>query len=362
MVEGHPVQDGGLGLLKGDPLKRYWISGQVFTLTCGSKAKIRQTRVHKAAAFSDCGKKEVSMELRHFAFSSGLAKAGQLLEFKFTHLLRPLMVLLGLLAAWPCLHGIQEVLIHRIEREAFEVKPNGIATPAQFGAPFMDTQIAVGDHMLHARSVVSAAANAPALLLFHGNGEALSDWANVQARLWKQGVSSMVFDYSGFGDSSGTPSVDAMHEDARAAYKTFVKVMPASAPRFVMGHSLGNAVMLDALQELSPAPAGMIVHAGFSSARDFAVRTGLASHVVAHLLPDRWNNAQTLSTTNVPVLVMHSDADEVIPLDMGKTLGAAVGTRGEFHLVSKMLHDQIFLLPADQEWHPILGFIKRHGA
>lgn len=127
------------------------------------------------------------MELRHFAFSSGLAKAGQLLEFKFTHLLRPLMVLLGLLAAWPCLHGIQEVLIHRIEREAFEVKPNGIATPAQFGAPFMDTQIAVGDHMLHARSVVSAAANAPALLLFHGNGEALSDWANVQARLWKQG-------------------------------------------------------------------------------------------------------------------------------------------------------------------------------
>lgn len=302
------------------------------------------------------------MELRHFAFNSGLAKAGRLLEFNFTQIQRPLMWLLGLLATWACLHSIQDVLIHRIEQEAFEVKPNGAATPAEFGAPFKDMQILVGDRILHARSVVSAAANAPALLLFHGNGEALSDWANVQARLWKHGVSSMVFDYSGFGNSSGTPSVDAMHEDARAAYKTFVHVMPVNAPRFVMGHSLGNAIMLDALQEMSPAPAGMIVHAGFSSARDFAVRTGLASHVVANLLPDRWNNARTLSTVTVPVLVMHSDADEVIPVEMGKTLGSAVGTRGKFQLISKMSHDQIFMSPTDQEWSPILGFIKKHGA
>src|SRR5678816_3292547 len=85
-----------------------------------------------------------------------------------------------------------------VERNGLIVAPDGPETPATFGAPFERLSLASGDRTLDATLVHAAQDTAPALLIFHGTAEAVSYWADTQALLYRHGITSMVFDYSGF--------------------------------------------------------------------------------------------------------------------------------------------------------------------
>src|SRR5207253_2409200 len=110
-------------------------------------------------------------------------------------------------------------------------------------------------------------------LIYHGDEENLSDWASAQALLYRNGISSCVFDYSGYGASGGKPGVVNLHEDGLAAYGQFLAMTPRASRRYVMGFSLGSGVLLDVISALRPAPAGLVIAAGFTSAREAAVVT-----------------------------------------------------------------------------------------
>jgi alpha-beta hydrolase superfamily lysophospholipase len=270
---------------------------------------------------------------------------------------RAVWLVLSAALAVAALHLAQMAIVHGLEDMAIETHAMGAQTPAQFGAPFETVQVAVPRGGLEARLVRAPDARAPAVLVFHGNGEAVSDWAQVQARLYRAGVSSMVFDYGGFGNSPGHPSVDHMREDALAAYAAWLRLTPAADSHVVIGHSLGNAVLLDAAPQMLPAPSGIVVHAAFTSAREHAVRTGLVAAWLAPLLPDMWDNEAALSPSGPPMLVLHGDQDDVIPAAMGQHLAAAAGRRAEFKLLAGVGHDQLYEAPSDQEWNPILAFV-----
>ena len=262
-------------------------------------------------------------------------------------------LLLALLALAARQYAVQE-----LEAEGIEVKALGRETPQDFGVSFQMLALPVQDRVLQAHLVAANEPTARAVLIFHGNGESISDWARVQARLHAVGIASMVFDYSGFGGSTGTPSVVHLREDAQAAYQAFVAQWPQAQARYVLGHSLGNAVMLDLLPDLQPSLAGVVVHAGFTSAREMATRTGLAPPWLAPLLPDLWNSETAMVRQGPPMLVMHSDADEVIPPQMGQRLAAAAGARAHFVALRGFRHDSLYEDVAAEEWQPIIDFVS----
>src|SRR5690348_9682912 len=103
--------------------------------------------------------------------------------------------------------GVRRFAFMAVERRGLVGAPNGPETPATFGAPFQRLTLASGDRTLDAVLVRAPADTAPALLIFHGTAEAVSFWADTQALLYRHGVTSMVFDYSGFGRSTGRPTV-----------------------------------------------------------------------------------------------------------------------------------------------------------
>ncbi len=259
-------------------------------------------------------------------------------------------------------YGARQLALHALEQEGIEVKAMGRETPLDFGVPYEPVVVPVYGRVLQARLVRADKASARALLIFHGNGEAVSDWSQVQAQLQAAGVSSMVFDYSGFGDSTGTPTVARLREDALAAYQAFVQQLPEAEALYVLGHSLGNAVMLDALHALQPQPAGVVVHAGFTSAREMAIQTGLAASWMAGLLPDVWDNEIAIGQTGRQMLVMHGDADEVIPPQMGMRLAHAAGPHAHFLGLPGIKHDSLYLSPTPREWQPIVNFVKASAA
>src|ERR1700722_18639200 len=120
-------------------------------------------------------------------------------------------------------------------------RENGIWEHALRDFPFAKQRMVIRSGRRRLAAVyVSAGDDTPALLLCHGIGELVEYWGGVQAMLKTMGVSSLVFNYSGYGESTGYISVAHCEEDAVAAYRE----LAARGHRSIvlLGFSLGSAV------------------------------------------------------------------------------------------------------------------------
>ena len=254
--------------------------------------------------------------------------------------------------------GVRRIAFLAVERRGLISAPNGPETPALFGAPFERVTIASGDRTLDATVVRASSDSAPALLIFHGTAEAVSYWANTQALLRRHGIASMVFDYSGFGRSTGSPTVDHLEEDADAAYADFVRrIGPAGRP-YVLGYSLGTGVVFDAVRRWTPPPAGVVFAASYSSAREGAVAFGLVPHWATFLFPDLWNNVRDVANLRQPLLVLQSDADQLFPVSMAKAVYDAATVPRHMVVLHGYRHEDGHQRPTDDYWAPVVRFLQ----
>jgi len=254
--------------------------------------------------------------------------------------------------------GVRRIAFLAVERRGLISAPNGPETPASFGAPFERVTIASGDRTLDATLVRASSDSAPALLIFHGTAEAVSYWANTQALLRRHGIASMVFDYSGFGRSTGSPTVDHLEEDADAAYADFVRrIGPAGRP-YVLGYSLGTGVVFDAVRRWTPPPAGVVFAASYSSAREGAVAFGLVPRWATFLFPDLWNNVRDVANLRQPLLVLQSDADQLFPVSMAKAVYDAATVPRHMVVLRGYRHEDGHQRPTDDYWAPVVRFLQ----
>lgn len=254
--------------------------------------------------------------------------------------------------------GIRRFAFLAVERSGLIAAPNGPETPDTFGAPFERLSIRSGDRTLDATLVRADSDSAPALLIFHGTAEAVSYWADTQALFRRHGVTSMVFDYSGFGRSTGKPTVDHVEEDADSAYADFVRRIGPRATPYVLGYSLGTGVVFDAIRRWTPQPAGVVFVASYSSAREGAVAFGLVPRWATFLLPDLWNNVRDTRNLTQPLLVMQSDADQLFPVSMAKAVFDAATVPKQMVVLRGYRHEDGHQRPTDDYWMPVVQFLR----
>lgn len=257
--------------------------------------------------------------------------------------------------------GIRRFAFIAVERRGLIGARNGPETPASFGAPFERLTITSGDRALDATIVKAASDSAPAVLIFHGTAEAVSYWADTQALLYRQGVTSMVFDYSGFGRSTGRATVAHLQEDSDSAYADFVRRIGPKARPYVLGYSLGTGVLFDAVGRWTPSPAGVVFAASYSSARDGAVAFGLVPRWATFLLPDLWNVARDTRNLRQPLLVLQSDADQLFPLSMAKAVFDAATVPKQMVVLHGYRHEAGHEDPTDEYWAPVVRFLQTGG-
>ena len=257
--------------------------------------------------------------------------------------------------------GIRRFAFLAVERQGLIGAPNGPETPASFGAPFERVAIASGDRTLDATLVRADADSAPALLIFHGTAEAISYWADTQALLRRHGVTSMVFDYSGFGRSTGRATAAHLRQDADAAYAEFVRRVGPKARPFVLGYSLGTGVVFDAVGRWQPPAAGVVFVASYSSARAGAVAFGLVPRWLTFLLPDLWNNVRDARNLRQPLLVLQSDADQLFPVNMAKAVFDAATVPKQMVVLRGYKHEAGHDDPTDDFWAPVVRFVRTGG-
>ena len=247
--------------------------------------------------------------------------------------------------------------VQAIERMGLISRPVGPESPATYGVPYDSFDIDAGGRRLKAR-LVQPADTMPMVLVYHGTAESVSYWADVQALWARAGVGSLVFDYSGFGDSEGARTADHLQEDAVAAWQAFVARTPRARRRVALGYSLGTGVLMQQLPALTPPPDGLVLAAGYSSAREAAAYFGLVPKWAIPMLPDRWNSVANARRTTLPLLLLHSDADKTFPLWMPQAIRAAAAGPAALAVVHGYSHPAGHRTPTMQYWGAALDFAR----
>ena len=168
------------------------------------------------------------------------------------------------------------------------------------------------------------------LLHCHGNaGFVLSQYQGMMPFLDK-GFQVFIFDYSGYGFSTGRPTRKNVLKDAISAVK-YIKSRPevAGTKLVIYGQSLGghlSAVVAEREQEEID---GLVMEGAFSSCPD------MGAHVVPVLgrllVKKSYSANESIRKFHKPVLIIHSTEDEVVPFYMGKKLFERANTPKEFY-------------------------------
>jgi len=199
---------------------------------------------------------------------------------------------------------------------------------------------------------------APAIFICTGNGEALYEWLPVQKYLFDKGFSSYIFSYSGFGNSTGTPTETSLYEDALAAYNQFISVTPNSEKRIALSHSMGSAPLHGITNKMEPAPSKLIIHAPFSSIQQVLVEKEITSTTFQWLWPNIWNNIDYARDIRIPILYVHSKNDQTISYSHSQDLQQAAGDNATILLLEDFGHNAIYKNVSDSLYLPILDFIN----
>jgi fermentation-respiration switch protein FrsA (DUF1100 family) len=183
-----------------------------------------------------------------------------------------------------------------------------------------------------------------AVLYCHGNAGNLSHRGGsiIKLRDILQ-ASVLIFDYPGYGKSGGRPTEKGCYLAAEAAYDWLTTAKRFAGRNVLLyGGSLGGAVAMD-LAARKPCRAVVLVKA-FTSAPD--VGAGMFPWLpVRWLMRNRFDNLAKLGACQVPVFIVHGDADSVVPYAHSLRLFEAANEPKGF--LSLPGHDHNDFLPAD---------------
>jgi len=263
----------------------------------------------------------------------------------------------GLLCLLACVLALRPVILDFSSKTFLNTGPNGPETPAAVGLAFDRLKIPSGHRLLDAYLVRAPATCQPrvALLIFHGVMETISEWVLAQKFLYDHCISSIVFDYSGHGNSSRPGTIGHLNEDAIPAYATFLAQFPDER-LCLLGHSMGNSPLLESLPHFRPPPSCVVVANAFSSLKDQGRKRG-TSRALLYLIPDAWDNVKNVKLVRVPLLLVYSDADTVNPPDMGRQIFESAPEPKQLAVLHGFPHNALYRAPTEEWWAPVLRFL-----
>ena len=213
-------------------------------------------------------------------------------------------------------------------------------SPADYGMAFEDAFFQTEDgQRLHGWFVPGA--GDVTLLWHHGNGgnigHRLPDIHRLHGGL---GVNILIFDYRGYGRSSGAPSEGGLYHDAEGALRYLRSRDDVDPERVVyFGRSLGVAIAVELA--VRHRPYGLILESGFPSIAYMAEvnRPWLPAWVVQRIISARYDSIAKIGGLDVPLLMVHGDMDETVPLSAGRALFDAASKPKTLLVVEGANHD-----------------------
>jgi pimeloyl-ACP methyl ester carboxylesterase len=184
------------------------------------------------------------------------------------------------------------------------------------------TLVAKDGAAVHALEV-RASGVAPIVVLFHGNRESIDERVDLARSIAARGLGVLLVEYRGYGRSvsAGSPSEEGLYADAEAALDMLAARGVDERRVVLFGASLGTGVAAEMARR--GRGARLVLVTPFTSIDD--VVTDRAPLVPARaLLADHFDTLAKADAIHVPTLVIHGDADEVVPFWMGERLASRI--------------------------------------
>ena len=198
--------------------------------------------------------------------------------------------------------------------------------------------------------------DAPVILFCHGNAGNISHrLENVKFLLDRQ-LQVFIFDYRGYGKSSGSPSEMGLYQDGLAAYDFIVNRKGISPQKIVpFGRSLGASVAIEI--SLRREVKSLILESAFTSTKEMA-KTMFLFGLFSPLLPAHYNNLKKITRVNVPKLIIHGEDDEIVPFKMGEQLYNTAQSPKYFFPIKGAGHNDTYVVGGNKYFEILSGFVK----
>lgn len=236
-----------------------------------------------------------------------------------------------------------------------------LLTPENIGLIFEDVQLNTPDGLsLHGWYIPGP--DRLTLIWFHGNtgniSTRLDTIANVRRNL---GYNIFIFDYRGYGLSSGDPSEEGTYIDSDAVMMYLRSSKNLEPSHTVLwGHSLGCAVAAEVATKY-PTRA-LILESGFTSVPamsshkyPFLPGVGFLTRI---LFKTKYDILSKLGSVHVPILVIHGDQDSVVPHFMGETIFSYARPPKRFYSVKGAGHNNIYVTGGSNYYKVLYDFIE----
>lgn len=197
-----------------------------------------------------------------------------------------------------------------------------------------------------------------AVLICHGIGEVVAQWFPIQRLFAENGIASLVFDYSGYGRSTGRIDWQQCEQDAISAFHHLQHLAPG-VPITLLGFSLGTGVVPAILHRV--AANRLAICAGYTSFRS-AARAAWIPGFLSALVPPIWSAEEALRGCTLPILIVQGTRDRLFPIEMAHDLVACCGGRADLLVLPARSHNEPFYKPQMHYWGPIISWIlQREG-
>jgi fermentation-respiration switch protein FrsA (DUF1100 family) len=197
----------------------------------------------------------------------------------------------------------------------------------------------------------------PVLLWCHGNAGNVSHRLENIRQLYQRGISVMIFDYRGYGQSTGEPSEAGLYQDALASYDYLIQQRRIPPERLIIfGRSLGSSVAGEVAAHRSSA--GLMVEGSFPSIQ------AMSDHHYFGL-PAQWfmdvdfNLIKKVRTLHVPLLVIHGEQDSIVPMALGRQVFEAAHEPKRWYAVSGAEHNNVPFVGGESYYREMNTFIQR---
>lgn len=191
-------------------------------------------------------------------------------------------------------------------------------TPQKIGLDFEEVRLKTRDGIMLSSWFIPAEEQRGVLLFCHGNAGNISHRLESIRIFHDLGLSVLIFDYRGYGGSEGSISEEGTYLDAEAAWEYLVEERHIDPSEIILfGRSIGGAIAAQLATRKEAG--GLILESSFTSITDLGAQ--LYPYLPIRLLSRyHYDTSSYLQQINIPLLVIHSPDDEIIPFTHAKAL------------------------------------------
>jgi fermentation-respiration switch protein FrsA (DUF1100 family) len=180
------------------------------------------------------------------------------------------------------------------------------------------------------------------VLVSEGNGGNMVYLTQVAELLLQCNASVLLYDYEGYGESEGNPSLKRICDDGLAAFDYMKSKLAGNKKLVLLGVSLGTGVSCQIAAHRTVD--AIILTSPFTSLLNMArQRVGFIRAMPTFALPrQHLDNVAVLTKPHAPLLILHGDADTMIPISEAKKLFTEAREPKTFVELPKAGHNDVF--------------------